>query len=135
MIFVLGAFLFWLMLYGRLGTYAGFVTTANPAGGIGSIFSGFSIPLKLITGSTSPVGALTRQPDVGKPNTGKTASGQAMTGGDVMSDKPPGTYTNFLGLLTGPQDNGSNIYSPSADSVAKYLPQARGYVQGGAAGL
>lgn len=137
MVWVLLAYVFWLALNGRLGVYAGFLTTANAAGGLGAQFSGLAIPLKLSLAGTGSgvVGALTGQTGIGQPKTGAvTGSGQAMTGPDVMSATPPGTNTNPFGYLTGPQDNGSNIYSPTADSL-KYLQDAQSNVRNGVPGM
>jgi hypothetical protein len=138
MFWLLAAWVFWLMLSGKLVKYAGFVTTANPAGGLSSIFAGFSIPVSIGSAKAATQSALGQPTTDQTTGTGGTAtpgasqSGQALTGPDVTSSTPPGTQTNFLGNLTA--SDGSNVYSASADSLT-YLKQAQSYVAGGAGGL
>lgn len=92
MAILLGAFLFWLALRGRLGLYAGFATTegtgSNP-------FSGFTIPVSLGgTGVANPGGA--------------TSPGQQNTPGGGAG-------------LIGPQNAGGG-YTPDPSSPNVLIP-------------
>lgn len=135
MIWLLGAFVFWLALRGELGTYAGFVATKNASGGgfFSDVFGSFSIPVSILSGLKSAAGQ-------GSP--AASTSGQPMPGSGSLSSpnvmspagQAPGTYMNALGYPTALQTEDAGAYSASSPALG-LLKQAQGNVAGGAAGL
>lgn len=130
---VLLAFVFWLMLYGKLGKYAGFVTNANPNSGLKSVFSGFNIPVKVL----NPFGSANASP--AKPGTGTTGANKAaMPGSSPATGAADGVdpltqeQSDMAESATAAAD--AEVFMQGADGQA-LVGQAAGNVAGGAAGL
>lgn len=124
MLWLVLLFVFWLALYGKLGTYSQLVTTAAPAAAgssTGGTSSGSSILQTLQTALGGPSagspGALTGS--LGTPNTTANSinNGPNLTGlgpfvygtsfgdpltGDTVTVSPPTDYSNIAPFTSGP---------------------------------
>lgn len=132
MLIVLAAWVFWLMLHGRLGAYAAFVTTANPQGGAGALFKGWGIPVNVNLGiAGSPGSALSPSGAVVTMNNGSAVSGVPSTG---LSS---GLGNYFTGLIDGLQGSmfGTGSGLPTAGQLNTLTNQANANVAAGAPGL
>lgn len=133
MLVLLAAWLFWLALNGRLGTYAAFATTAGSGSG-GGIFANFSIPISLFGSSATP-GTVGNTLGVAPPGTttGQDKGMPSYTGYQAsLPATDTGTTAGLLSsLFTGFYPSGL----PNYGTLNSLNNQAIGNVAGGAAGL
>lgn len=110
MLILLGAWLFWLALRGRLQTYAAFATTANAAGGFK--FPSFSIPVSINAALQSAQSVVAPTSGAGTPT---AAAPSAMPGiGQYVNSLPAGdnsVWGNIYSVATGYGPSGLPSYS------------------------